>query len=647
MSSWWKIRRKKSTATLPGIFSDSASLYATRPSQQGTLALPTKIDEVVRAVHDCIPSQLPGEEATQDDVRYFLYQILTLKESKFARNCPQWVLETCMRWQGDGCKLRSMPLDAFQQLCPLGPGYATIDYRGSKFQAQEIPPCDVRQAIGNRIRQVVAGLMKKETGHRGPGSGLHDSSDLRRPVAALPREMGRLQSPAPSLDHRFPMPSFAAAPGFPVQSPFYNFSNQSLPLFHQIPPVGVQQNPLYMQHRASFAGSQYGPPVADPVQRVLSPEGSVKLVPDDKPCDQGSPPLSSPASPTSSYCQTESISSRLSESTAKTSPPSSESENNFWAPKTDRPCSIAQPITDVQYTSPGMYQVSPSRTSTATPTRYKAGLSSTSAQVNGRSYDPIRRMAHLRSGSYSNTSTMYAPSEASLTPSDSVTNKYNFRRDSAMPPEMMHSLQRQSSFYPATASNPSRSSTPQTYVTPPPYPRSASVSTMQGPSPTRLGSATPMVRSQGNLTRPMNNYKVDAHAFEMAEHVGIKSMPGPMRSLRVETERNRVLTRGKSESGLNQRMNNYFNNVRGGEESVGPSIRFQNPRTGQPRLTIYETIEQKERLGKQHLESQRRVEMWQGRGLTMFQTIEEQEILNGRPQRGVDTSVQDSWTSYF
>lgn len=88
----------------------------------------------------------------------------------------------------------------------------------------------------------------------------------------------------------------------------------------------------------------------------------------------------------------------------------------------------------------------------------------------------------------------------------------------------------------------------------------------------------------------MNNYKVDAHALDIAELIGCKSMPGPLRPLMVEEERRRTLTRGTSNVDLNACLDNSFNGTHGGEVPVGPLLRFRNPRIGQPRLTIYETI---------------------------------------------------------
>jgi hypothetical protein len=39
--------------------------------------------------------------------------------------------------------------------------------------------------------------------------------------------------------------------------------------------------------------------------------------------------------------------------------------------------------------------------------------------------------------------------------------------------------------------------------------------------------------------------------------------------------------------------------------------------------------------------------MWQGRGMTLYDTIEEQEVLKGTPQRGIEANVENQWSSYF
>ena len=249
---------------------------------------------------------------------------------------------------------------------------------------------------------------------------------------------------------------------------------------------------------------------------------------------------------------------------------------------------------DSQFSSPGLYQSSLRDTSTVMPSRYRSAQSLRPHQYSERAFHPAQHMAHLRSSSYTGHSP-YAWSEASLTPSDSATEKYRFLHDGSVSDETTeHSLRRRPSFYTAE-SHLSRSSTPQSFVTALPYP---SVSTTS-----RLGTATPSARGQDRLVRPMNNYKVDS----------------------------------------------IVNHTPSRQEPVGPLLRFQNPRTGEPRLTIYETIERKENLGKQPLENQRRSELQQrGEQLkTVYETIEEKELLDGKPQRGLDTCIKKGWGKYY
>ncbi|KAH6629870.1 hypothetical protein C7974DRAFT_454943 [Boeremia exigua] len=629
------IKRKKSTSTLPDVFPSSASLFASFPrqSQQGTLALPSKLDEVAESIHECVPQQLPGESASQDDVRYFLYQVLTLKEYNLARKSPQWVLETCMLWQGDGNRLRSLPLDAFQQLCPLHPGYAAIDWtvKGSKYRRQDIPPCGVRDEIGHRVKTIVEGLKRKEEGHRGPG---WQNLSMSKPGAAPPVEMARTQNPTFPGNHRFQMAQFAPTSGFPVQNHFYSLGNHSMPLFHQVPPVGIQQNAPYMRRQPSITAPHYLPHVAGMEQHQPIAAGNSQHIPNG---DRSSP-VSLSGSPISSYCQTGSISSRLTESTAKTSPPISESEHQFRLSNIDQSSLTTESMSGSQCSLSSSCQDSPRRTQAVPPSRYRGTQPAPHSRLHDQSFHPAHYMTSLRSPSYNGS--IYARSEASLTPSDSATNKYGFRRDSAMPPETIQQVVRSPSLYsPSIISNLSRPSTQQSFVTAPPCPQSVA-------SP-RLGTATPTIHGQNTFARPINNYRVDAHALDKAEMIGYKSMSGPMRSLMADEERTRKLTRDKSDARLNTCQNNSPKNVLGGEDPVGPLLRFQNPRTGQPRLTIYETIEQQERLGKQYLDNQRRGEVQQGRLRTVYETIEEQELLDRRAQRGLDNYVGQNWSNYL
>ena len=112
----------------------------------------------------------------------------------------------------------------------------------------------------------------------------------------------------------------------------------------------------------------------------------------------------------------------------------------------------------------------------------------------------------------------------------------------------------------------------------------------------RVGSV--VVQSHVNLTGPFKNYQVDDHTFESAEHVSLKSKPGLVRTLIAEAQGDRVSRRGKSVTGFNQRMGNFFSNVHVGEASVGLILRFHNSQMRQPRLTMYEHIVPTQKLEK-------------------------------------------------
>lgn len=633
--------RKKSNPTLSGIISDPNASYttSTRPRQQGTLALPTKLDEVVKAVHESVPTQLPGGEASQDEVRYFLFQILTLKEYDIARKHPQWVLETCMWWCGGGYKLRSLPLTAYQQLCPLGPGIATIDWTAKdlKFPRQDMPPCDVRFKIGKTIKHIVTSLTTKENGHQQPG--------WQVSIDAQPNCTGKMQDFASPSERDFSQATFTGPYSLPYQRSLYGLSNHTLPLLHQMPSAGVQLHPYHMRYQLPCTGPPYRPSGAGSVQGTFNSKRRAYPAPNDAMRHQDSPPISSSTTPSPSYCQAESISSQLSQSTARTSPPSSEDENYIWAAEASHPRAVAQRVAGGACVPTEMFQAAGQRTSTARPTRYKATDPSSAAQSSERSYDPVHRMAHLRSGPYSKMPTVNAMFEACSSPSNSTTNRHESRQSSAMPSEMTESSSRQHPLlYPMNGTNVSSTYSMQSYPT---STRSDTATTMNNNHFPQSIPATPMFHSHTSLARPWNNYKVDTHAFDSAENIGFKLRPDLLRLMPTGAKRNRGLARGRSEGGLCHRTNNISFNVRDEEESVGPSLRFQNPRTEQPGLTIYETIDAKEKLGKQHVEDQRRVELWQGRGLTVYETIQEKGKLDGKPQRGMNTSVGRNWPNYF
>lgn len=631
-------RRRKSSATLSATFADSASLYSScqRETQEGTLALPTKLDEVAGSVHDSVPQQLPPEQASEDDVRYFLYQILTLKDYNLARKHPQWVLETCMLWQGDAGKLRSLPLESFNQLCPLRPGHAAIDWavKSSKFEKQLLPPCGIRDEIGQRVKNIVEGLKRKEQGLRGPG--WQNAPDVKPGPAPSTVIMANAPSP---MDPQFQMSPFQTSTAYPVPNHFYGVGNQSLPVLQQMPQSSTHLNLPLLKRQPSLPVLQYGDSSTEPLRRFFDSPSKLSL-PLSPACRIQGSHISSARTPLSSYGRrTPSISSRFTASTAPTSPASSESEHPYGARTLGRRTSVRSTATSSQSSSPGLYHSSIQRTSTATPSRYRKMHSET--HINDRPFHPVHHMAQLRSPSFT-VHSPYAPSDASLAPSDSATDMYSLRCTPVVPSQtVQQSLRHRPSFSSTPVSSVSGFSTS-------PVALAAGSEYVQGRTPSCAGTVKSYARAQDGQARPVNNYKVDSHALDSAEHVGRKFMPGPIRSMVANNEeRQRHITRMKSDAGLSMRTEGMVNSIPSRAEPVGPLLRFQNPRTGQPRLTIYETIEQHARLGKQPLEDQRRLDMQRGTLKTVFETIEEQELLDGKPQRGMDNCVKSGWSKFF
>ena len=654
---WPRLKRRKSTALLPDLFSDASTIYnASQSGEQTKLSLPTKVEDVVSATHEQVPQRLPGE--SEDEVRYFLFSVLTVKTWRISRKYPQWVLETCAYWRGDGNKLRSLSSEGFAELCPLFP-VAKIDWRDTKFEQEYMPPPEARLAIGTAVERVVSHIKLKAGGNQRPG--FQTSEDLRKSARTMASGMSYVPGHNLPYQARPSIPSYASDPACTSPQSFYGLNNPSMPLLHQTSSYGLQPNPMFIQQFAPYPSSEYKMPRAEPMQRMISPEhrtlrpqGSVCSVLGARSPPPCSPPPSNPASPTSSYCQTASISSRLSESTTKTSPPSSDSEAaNFWSAENDRTSSTARSIHDSGIPLPDMQQDSVQRTGSRVPARYKS-TKAVSITQQERPHGLTSRMLTLRGGSHSNApSSIYAPSLASLTPSDCPSARYASRRDSAMPSEIRQSdLGRQPSIYPGNGSHmfspPVARNHGNAYS--PRLRSTVTASIVEGSILHPGGSAHTKARSNVNSVRPEKNFQVDDNAFESARRIGLKPKPS-LRTMKTESQGNHVIRRGKTDTGLSQRMNNFFGKANLNESSVGPIIRFQDPRTGQPRLTMFEHIDEEQReqkLRKQHLESQKRVGLWQGRdNKTVFETIVEQEEFTGKPQRGVDNNVENEWSGYF
>jgi hypothetical protein len=113
--------------------------------------LPRDPDTVAKDRHETIP-ELPRSTAECDEVRYFLYSVLTHKAFNLTKICPQWVLETCWAWRGTGQDFNTMDDDDRLDICPVVAGAALID--PSKFTVEERPPPEIRELIGKAVDKV-------------------------------------------------------------------------------------------------------------------------------------------------------------------------------------------------------------------------------------------------------------------------------------------------------------------------------------------------------------------------------------------------------------------------------------------------------------------------------------------------------------
>jgi hypothetical protein len=178
--------------------SDFITSRAALQCRSEALCLPKNLEDVSRSQHRNVPKNLPGDNASQDEVRYYLYSILTCKDNVSAKAYPQWVLETCMSWEGPGKRLRNMTDEELQILCPLRAGYAEIN-PSRKHKLEDLPVPAARQIIGAAIARAVGAARLADLRR----VSIHDSASPRQirhyePVDGVWGQMNSLQSPQPS-----------------------------------------------------------------------------------------------------------------------------------------------------------------------------------------------------------------------------------------------------------------------------------------------------------------------------------------------------------------------------------------------------------------------------------------------------------------
>lgn len=140
------LRRSFSTGAIE---EDKASLFSAVPSLVRKIRLPNDPKKVRKAKHSSPPQHFPDSNAEQDEIRYFLYTLLTTKELGVYKLYPQWVLETCWAWTGNGRQLHRMSRKDLLNICPFSSGYAGID--PEKHKVEQMVPSAARQMIGNAL----------------------------------------------------------------------------------------------------------------------------------------------------------------------------------------------------------------------------------------------------------------------------------------------------------------------------------------------------------------------------------------------------------------------------------------------------------------------------------------------------------------
>jgi hypothetical protein len=141
----------------PNVFPPSSSSITTNQ-----FPFSTNPARVKKSRHNNHPKYLPRPDASVGDVRYFLYTLLTSKLNDCAKKYPEWVLETCMGWNGDGEQLRNSTEEQLETLCPITAVAVGID--SHKHKPGAFVPIPARHMIGEAISRFV--LDKRDGEHQ-------------------------------------------------------------------------------------------------------------------------------------------------------------------------------------------------------------------------------------------------------------------------------------------------------------------------------------------------------------------------------------------------------------------------------------------------------------------------------------------------
>lgn len=168
----------------------SFSTYSTSSSQSlagsedDKYPFPTNVKQVRKTKKRGHPDYLPEPSAGVREVRYFLYTLLTSDRHNCATEYPEWVLETCMGFNGNGNDLRNMSEQQLRLLCPMtavATGIEATNHKPGLF----VPP-RARSMIGQVISAHITAKKRQETQAQDTHRGWYESEEkLRRRDMAM------------------------------------------------------------------------------------------------------------------------------------------------------------------------------------------------------------------------------------------------------------------------------------------------------------------------------------------------------------------------------------------------------------------------------------------------------------------------------
>ncbi|OCL13930.1 hypothetical protein AOQ84DRAFT_223784 [Glonium stellatum] len=123
-------------------------------THRGAFRIPNQVSLIRKHIHKTQPTSLPHPTSGSDEVRWFIYQVLTLKNYRIAKDYPGFLYQTVARWHGSGADFRALKEDQYRELCVYSIVYA--DGKGESAS----PKC--RTLIGQALWDNISRLEKKE-----------------------------------------------------------------------------------------------------------------------------------------------------------------------------------------------------------------------------------------------------------------------------------------------------------------------------------------------------------------------------------------------------------------------------------------------------------------------------------------------------